>query len=254
MGNSISADLPDQTVSLEPQSLQPLPWSVRDAWLGFGLVVIIQIVFVAIVLAAQLVKPSHSWLHSLSVPIQFIAPSALELAYIVPVLVILAWRRANWLKLGFQRFRSGVLGIGCGLLVLLYTGQIVYGLILVMLKIQTQGDVLLQAIKATDSPAGLVIAAVIAAPLVEEAFFRGFLFQGLRQKYSWKKAALLSSAAFAIMHLQPAALLPTFAMGYLFAYVYNKSNSIWPGVVMHFLVNSFAMCALLAMLRVPGLQ
>jgi membrane protease YdiL (CAAX protease family) len=84
---------------------------------------------------------------------------------------------------------------------------------------------------------------VIVAPFVEEVFFRGFLFQGLRQRYGWIAAMLLSSAIFAVAHLDPVALIPTFVLGNVLAYVYHRSNSVWPGIGLHFLVNGFGLCA-----------
>lgn len=235
----------------EIRPLEPLPWSMGDAWLGLGIAVVITVgaaVAAAVVRAIALRDPS---LQRYAAPIDFLAPVALEVMYLVPVLLILAWRRTNLVKLGFRKFQGQVLGIGCGLTIFMYMVLIVYGAILVVLKIETQGDVLLQALRETKSPAGLVIAAVVAAPLVEEMFFRGFLFQGFRQRWGWNKAALLSAGVFAAMHLQAASLLPTFLMGYIFAFVYNRSNSLWPSVILHFLINSFGMCAMLALLQLP---
>jgi membrane protease YdiL (CAAX protease family) len=54
---------------------------------------------------------------------------------------------------------------------------------------------------------------------------------------------LLSSAIFAIAHLQLAALIPTFILGNVLAYVYHRSNSLWPGMILHFLVNAFGLSA-----------
>lgn len=94
----------------------------------------------------------------------------------------------------------------------------------------------------------------MAAPFAEELFFRGFFFQGLRQKYGWNRAALFSSLLFGAAHGQLAALLPTFLLGYVLAFIYQRSNSIWPGIILHFLINSMGMCALLITLTSsPGL-
>jgi membrane protease YdiL (CAAX protease family) len=82
---------------------------------------------------------------------------------------------------------------------------------------------------------------------VEEIFFRGFLFQGFRQQYGWIKGGLLSAAVFAIGHLDPVSLIPTFILGLLLAYMYHRSNSVWPGIILHFLVNAFGFCSLYAM-------
>ena len=86
----------------------------------------------------------------------------------------------------------------------------------------------------------IVFSTVISAPLVEEVFFRGFLFAGFREKYGWKIAAGISAAFFALVHLQPLTALPIFLLGYLFAYVYERSNSLWLPILLHFSVNGFA--------------
>jgi membrane protease YdiL (CAAX protease family) len=128
----------------------------------------------------------------------------------------------------------------------------IYNLTMVMLHVRTQGDVLLEIMEASKSPISYAIAAMIAAPLGEELVFRGFLFQGLRQQYGWNRAALFSSAVFAGMHLQLVALIPTFLLGYALAWVYNKANSIWPGIILHCLVNSLAMCIVLTVMMFPS--
>jgi len=112
--------------------------------------------------------------------------------------------------------------------------------------VDTQGAELLKQFSELDSPVWYVIVGVIIAPLVEEIFFRGFLFQGFRHRYGWIPGILISSFLFAAAHLSLVAFIPTFIMGAMLAYTYHRSNSIWPGVILHFLVNAFAMCAALA--------
>jgi membrane protease YdiL (CAAX protease family) len=43
--------------------------------------------------------------------------------------------------------------------------------------------------------------------------------------------------------MQIAFFIPAFALGYAFAYLYQKSNSIWPGITIHALVNGLALTA-----------
>jgi membrane protease YdiL (CAAX protease family) len=93
-----------------------------------------------------------------------------------------------------------------------------------------------------NSPFWFAIVAAVVAPFVEETFFRGFLFQGFRARYGWKVGMVLSSAIFAAAHLDLVVLIPTFILGNVLAYVYHRSNSVWPGIVLHFLVNSFGLC------------
>ena len=240
------------------QAHEAPPWSARDSWIGAALAVLLLIA--AAVIAAVLRNGNLSqmptallrWYLRYSKALQLSAPTAVELLPAIPVLVIVAIRGAKLGSLGFRRFDGKTLAVGCGLIAFAYMLGMIYNLIMVMLHVRTQGDVLLEILNATKSPMSYAVAAMVAAPLGEELVFRGFLFQGLRQQYGWNRAALFSSAVFAGMHLQLVALIPTFLLGYALAWVYNKSNSIWPGIILHFLVNSLAMCIVLTAIMFSG--
>jgi membrane protease YdiL (CAAX protease family) len=102
------------------------------------------------------------------------------------------------------------------------------------------------------SPWWLLLAGIVVAPVVEELFFRGFLYAGLAQRYSWRRAAVISSALFALIHLQPLAIPPIFILGYIFAYLYRRSRSIWPAVVMHLATNALGLGAAYLLSRLTG--
>ncbi len=247
----MTLEAPAQATPTEVQPPRPLAWSMQDAWVGLGLVIF---VLMGSIIAAAIVRhiaPIMAVLHRFSLALSASAPTAVELAYVLPVVVILAWRRGSWSSLGFRDFSGTTLALGCAMTAVTYMVILVYGIILVALKVETQGDLMLQIMRTTPAPAGYFIAAIIAAPFAEEIFFRGFFFQALRQRLGWVIAMLLSSAVFASAHLMLVALLPTFLLGCVLAFVYHKSNSIWPGMIIHCLVNSFAMCLLLTAL-LPG--
>ena len=82
---------------------------------------------------------------------------------------------------------------------------------------------------------------MLVGPVAEETFFRGFVFAGLRSRYDWRVAAAISAALFAAAHLQLTFFIPAFALGFLFAYLYQRSNSIWPGLIFHMLLNGIAL-------------
>jgi membrane protease YdiL (CAAX protease family) len=118
----------------------------------------------------------------------------------------------------------------------------VYSSVLGLFGIDVQPD-LGPVFAELESPIWLLISGVIVAPVVEEVFFRGFVFAGLRTRYRWRKAAVISSLLFALVHLQPAAVVPVFLLGYVFAYLYYRSNSIWPPILMHITTNGMALGA-----------
>ena len=166
----------------------------------------------------------------------------LELSYLLPVVLIFAWRRIHWRHLGFGKFESKTLGLGCGILVAGYLVILLHNALLYYLGVDTQGEAIMEMFAALDSPVWFIIVGAMVAPFVEEVFFRGFLFQGFRQRYGWITAMLLSSAIFAAAHLDLVTLIPTFILGNVLAYVYHRSNSVWPGIILHFLVNAFGLC------------
>jgi len=229
---------PEHSFHLQDQAEMPLPWSLKDTWIGLGMFVVIQIILVGVVLK---LKPSIIYGSFIVV--------VLELIYILPVVIILAVRRADFKLLGYRRFKAGVMGIGCGLVVGSYLITIVNNAIFVMLGVSTQAEEIGRIMAAISSPGWFIFTGVIVAPIVEESLFRGFLFAGFRQRYGFQTAALLSSALFAIAHHQLAALIPTFVLGYIFSHLYQRSNSIFPGMLLHFLVNAFGIITLFVLSR-----
>jgi len=90
--------------------------------------------------------------------------------------------------------------------------------------------------------------AVMAAPFVEELFFRGFLFRYLRGRVPIGWAVVISSAIFSVAHFQygePTLFLPIFTTGLVLAAIYHYSGSLWPGVLTHATFNLVATIELL---------
>lgn len=207
-----------------------VPWRFMDNWIGVVLLGMIDAVIFVISLKA-----------SKAVLAQSAVIILLELAYLLPVVLIFAWRHVSWRSLGFGKFNWNTLSLGCGLLVGAYIIIIIHNALLYFMGVDTQGQDIIKIFAKLDTPIWFFIVGAIVAPFVEESFFRGFLFQGFRARYGWIPAMLLSSAIFAIAHLQLVALIPTFILGCVLAYVYHRSNSLWPGMALHFLVNAFGL-------------
>lgn len=219
-----------------------VPWKPIDNWIGLFLLVLID---VALLVAAT--QGLGTQLAQSAVLI------IVQLVYLLPLIIVFAYRRVNPMSLGFGMFDWGTLGIGCGLLIVSYAFILVHSAILMFLGVNTQGDQILQLFEALDSPVWFIIVGVIFAPFVEELFFRGFLFQGFRQKYGWVKGAFLSSIIFGLAHLDLVAFIPSSIFGFLFAYLYHRSNSVWPGIILHVLVNALGLCAAYVATQTPNL-
>jgi len=149
---------------------------------------------------------------------------------------------ATWRDLGLRGFQGWTLGLGCGLMILSFFFNLLYGLFLALFGQRAQVDYV--AIFANlSSPWWLLLAGIVVAPVVEEIFFRGFLFAGLRGRYGWQRAALISAALFALIHVQPLAVPPIFILGLIFAFLYQRSGSIWPAIAMHVSTNALGLGA-----------
>lgn len=70
-------------------------------------------------------------------------------------------------------------------------------------------------------------------PLWEEIFFRGFLYQWLRERLSCAAAVGLSAAIFALFHLDPAYALSAFIFGVAAALLFERSGSLWVPIALH---------------------
>lgn len=85
-----------------------------------------------------------------------------------------------------------------------------------------------------------IIGAVIVAPIAEEIIFRGMITKLLLDEYRPAKAILISALIFGIIHFNPAQIPGAIVLGALFGWLYYKTGSIIPGIILHFINNAAA--------------
>lgn len=215
-------------------SIPSVPWTPRDVAWGL-LTFVLWIVFL---LLAGLIG------ENLALPVDM----GLVIIFGEAVLLVPVWYLTihkygvSWSDLGLRNFRLCMVGIGCGLMLLSLLFNLVYASVLAIFDLQIQPDID-QLFEQTAYPFALLIGGAVVAPFVEEVFFRGFVFTGLMKKWGWKGAALVSSALFAVAHFIPTSFLPIFILGWIFAFLYKASGSIWPAILMHMLTNTLALSA-----------
>lgn len=91
--------------------------------------------------------------------------------------------------------------------------------------------------------AGVVLFAILAcgiAPVLEETFFRGFLFQGFASSWGPVWGAIVSSAIFSAVHEQLTVFVPLFALGLLLCWVFYRTRSLWTNIALHATFNAIA--------------
>ncbi len=216
-----------------------VPWSKRDMlWavmLGPGVVLGLLLVLVALL---QLLSSATG----IGLPSGWFAMMVLmaELGLLLPVwaLGVLKYR-VPWGTVGFRRFEllRGT-GLGC----LFFLGALgcnaLWGIALAFFDLRAQPDVLPLFGGGVPGLLMALLAGGLVAPVAEEAFFRGYMFAGLRQHLGRLPALVLTSALFAVLHILPTSWPPIFLLGMLFAILYEQTGSIWPAVFVHGTINA----------------
>jgi membrane protease YdiL (CAAX protease family) len=90
-----------------------------------------------------------------------------------------------------------------------------------------------------------VLLFVVIAPFVEELLFRGVGFSLLRSLAGAAPAILVVGLAFGAWHGLLWALLVLVPFGWALAYIRERTNSVYPGMIVHALFNAFAITAAL---------
>ena len=76
-------------------------------------------------------------------------------------------------------------------------------------------------------------ALAVWTPITEEIFFRGFIFAGLAPRMGVWPAMLVSALVFSMFHLSLGLLVPIFITGFLLAWLYRQTGSLWPSILAH---------------------
>jgi membrane protease YdiL (CAAX protease family) len=176
-------------------------------------------------------------------------PAALGLTLLVEVAFL---GSAVWF--GARRYRRGwdVLGFRRPLrgwwtpVAVLFGAYLVLGIYVAIVELLGLADLAPQSTLPEDvfkGPFTLPLAgllALLAAPLAEETFFRGFLFPGLRNRWGTLRAALASSFFFAVLHFNIGSIIPFTVIGMLLAWAYVVSGSLWMAIGAHFAFNAIS--------------
>jgi CAAX protease family protein len=97
---------------------------------------------------------------------------------------------------------------------------------------------------------GSLVAAVVVAPIVEELTFRGLLYGTLRRRWRPLTAGLASALVFAVAHGYGVwGFASVLWSGLLWAWAYERTRSLLPGMLAHALNNLTTAITLLELLR-----
>lgn len=85
-----------------------------------------------------------------------------------------------------------------------------------------------------------ILCVSVLGPILEELLFRGAITKILLEKYSPVKAILISGLIFGIFHINPVQVVGAIIMGVVFAWIYYKTKSLVPCILIHILNNSLS--------------
>lgn len=98
----------------------------------------------------------------------------------------------------------------------------------------------------------LLVAAVVAAPFVEELIFRGVMLRGLRSRLSAPVAVVVQGVVFGLAHLDPARgsgniglIMVLSALGIVFGGAVQLLGRLPPAMIAHAIVNAIALIVVL---------
>jgi uncharacterized protein len=82
----------------------------------------------------------------------------------------------------------------------------------------------------------------VLVPIFEELVFRGLLFTRIQELFSPMVTVLITALSFTVLHVQynAAILVGMFCIGFLLGMLRWKSDSIWPGILVHCANNTIA--------------
>lgn len=230
-----------------------LPWGPMDVLKAVGVIVLGTLVFggilglIALMVAGDQAIEDH--------------PQALAIALganiLLQVLLLGAtvWftiRKygGKWRDLGVQRPARGGVWLAIGLFGGAMLLQFVYGIVLDIAGISPDTDLPGQVFDHFLPFLVVLALTLVFAPVIEEIFFRGFVFGALRQRWGAVAAALASGVLFGLAHAGNPGYLPVLPavvlIGALFAWGYYFSGSILPSMGAHFLFNSLSLAVSVA--------
>ena len=84
------------------------------------------------------------------------------------------------------------------------------------------------------------ISLAVLGPVLEELLFRGAVTKELLKRYKPGTAIVLSGLLFGLFHINPAQVVGAMISGFFFAWLYYRTRSLVPGIVLHILNNGLA--------------
>lgn len=256
---------------LSPRALSAGPnraigLGAADLVVGLGLLMALQLV------AGLVLRPFVGSLEEAPPRLAVAAVVVAQLIVQVPPVVYLAWRASRrprgLLRIGLvprSPSREALLGLGSFFIALpiVYTLMVLGAIAAALLgqPLPELAHTLLRVLVSPEASAGtkaaLALSVVVVGPALEEGLYRGLLQSATVELLGRRRwlAIFAVSGMFATMHLgaTPWHTLPAlFGLGVIFGWLYERTGSLWPSILLHTLFN--ALNVVIALLMGPTIN
>ena len=158
------------------------------------------------------------------------------------------WRRSTFRDLGF-RYYSIIKTVWYTFLslILIFLVSFVYVLALnAIFGIEAPSSKIDELVMSGNVSGNiLIVVTAVVAPFCEEIYFRGFLYPAFKKNFGVTIGLLLSSFCFAAAHLEIYSFIPIMVIGWILAYIYEKTKSIFTVIFLHSAYNLILISILL---------
>ena len=106
---------------------------------------------------------------------------------------------------------------------------------------QSQHLAVSQALRASADGIWLLVGTILAAPVIEEVIYRGYLVGSLIDRVPGIVVVLISAVLFVTLHSEAANLVAALCLGVATAICAIRMRSVVPGILVHVASNAFGM-------------
>lgn len=146
------------------------------------------------------------------------------------------WRKARLKDLGLRYYSiAKTLWYSLILLIAIFIISFLYVFIMNSLFGIEAPSSKIETLIKNRSVSNIILLMVVAfiGPIIEEIFFRGFIYSAFKKNWGTNAALFLSSLLFAVVHLDLFSFIPLMIIGWLLAYLFEKTKSLLPAIFLH---------------------
>lgn len=231
-----------------PQALRPRGhWGIPSAIVGVALFIGLQLLIGAVVVVGWMLTGHHGSPPTLTLALVSLLPAY---AGVLGWQYLVARRRGDGMRRDYAfAFRwydlfAGVAG-GFAAMGVMLLGTLAVAKLFGVTPESSVGTTVLDS-KQTGVPLyALLVVIAFVGPVVEELHFRGMWWRAIANRFGPVAALLVTSAIFAVIHLEPVRLLGLLLGGLVLGGMRLTFGRLGPGIVAHMTLNTVSAVSLL---------